>query len=120
MSLKDEIVKAIGAHGLWKGRLTMAIDSGKCDVDPAKASMDNQCDFGKWLYGPTLSAQDKSSPEYTQVRDLHAKFHAVTGKILQCVSTGKKDDCKSVMDTDFKNISNQLTNALMQWKGKLP
>jgi hypothetical protein len=29
ISLKEEITKAIGAHGLWKARLKTAIDTGK-------------------------------------------------------------------------------------------
>ena len=31
---------------------------------------DNQCNFGKWLYGTSLSATDKSSAHYRSVREL--------------------------------------------------
>jgi len=36
MSLHDEISKAIGAHGLWKGRLHRAIENGTSESTPEK------------------------------------------------------------------------------------
>ena len=32
MSFKEEITKAIGAHGMWKAHLRSAIETGKTDA----------------------------------------------------------------------------------------
>ena len=71
---KEEIDKAIGAHGMWKTRLKQAIETGKSEVSVETIRQDNQCNFGKWLYGSTLSAADKSSAQYKTVRELHAEL----------------------------------------------
>lgn len=118
MSLSDEINKAVGAHGMWKTRLVAAIESGKCEIPAEKAGKDDQCDFGKWLYGTTISAQDKASADYAKIRDLHKQFHGVCGKILECVAAGKKDGCQQMLDGEFKAISTKLTSAMVEWKSK--
>ena len=50
MALQDEITKAIGAHGMWKTRLRMAVESGKVDYNIAEVQRDNCCEFGRWLH----------------------------------------------------------------------
>lgn len=86
----QEIDKAIGAHGMWKGRLKIAIDTGKVDAPVTTIRMDNQCVFGKWLYGTTLTSADKSSSDYQAVKTLHAEFHKVAAMVAELVESGKK------------------------------
>ena len=120
MSLADEISKAIGAHGLWKQRLRGAIDSGKSDVSAADAAKDNLCEFGKWLYGPAVSAADKTMPEYQAVKGLHARFHQCAAKVLAAALAGKKSEAEAMLGNtaEFATISGDLTRAMMAWKGK--
>lgn len=114
MSIGQEIDKAVGAHGLWKTRLTRAISSGKVeDSSPKDASSDKKCAFGTWLYG--LSGNDTKSSHYNTVRTLHEKFHRVAGEILQLVVNGNKTAANLKM-VEFDSASAELVNAMRQWK----
>lgn len=116
MSLKDEITKGIGAHGLWKQRLIDAIANGKSDWKPDTVCMDNQCDFGKWLYG--ASPADKKSPHYETVKSLHAQFHKVAGEILRLALSGKKSEANTAMgdNSQYRDLSSKLTKEMMAWR----
>lgn len=115
---KEEIDKAIGAHGMWKTRLKQAIESGKSDISVETIRQDNQCNFGKWLYGGSLSAADKSSVHYKTVRDLHAEFHRCAARVADLALTGMKGDADKMLalDGDFTTVSARLTAAMMEWK----
>ena len=62
MSIKEEINKAIGAHGMWKFRLDQAVEKGTSEFTVDNVRKDNLCDFGRWLYGPTVPAAMKKMP----------------------------------------------------------
>jgi chemoreceptor zinc-binding protein len=117
MNTHQQIVKAIGAHGMWKARLQKAIDQGVSDVSVAVARQDNQCDFGKWLYATDLPAETKGSQHYTQCRDLHRQFHVAAAKVLTLALAAKKDEAAHAigMGSEFANCSASLTKAMMNW-----
>ena len=117
MNLKEQIDKAIGAHGMWKARLKMAIDSGKSEFNPAIVKTDNNCDFGKWLYND-ISPELKKSPIYDTVIKIHAEFHAEAGQVLQLALSGQKEEAEKGMGTGskFSEISASLTRTMMEWK----
>lgn len=121
MADKAEIDKAIGAHGMWKSRLKQAIETGKADTPVETIQSDNQCAFGKWLYGSTLSSTDKTSNHYKTVKDLHASFHKAAGKVAELAMAGKKTDAEKLMgmDGEFTTVSSKLTTAMMEWKKSL-
>ncbi len=116
MSLKDEISKGIGAHGKWKQRILSAIQTGQSEWTPETVRQDNQCDFGKWLYA--CSSQDKSSPHYDKVKELHAHFHTVAGGVLEMALTGDKAKAESAvtMNSEYRSVSGNLTSEMMAWK----
>ncbi|MBK9132100.1 MAG: CZB domain-containing protein [Gammaproteobacteria bacterium] len=115
---KEEIDKAIGAHGMWKARLKQAIETGKSEVSADTIRQDNQCNFGKWLYGTSLSATDKSSAHYRSVRELHAEFHKCAARVADLAVTGQKDEAVRMLALggDFASVSSRLTAAMMEWK----
>lgn len=114
---KEEITKAIGAHGMWKTRLTQAIDTGKMDANVDTVRVDNQCAFGKWLYGATLDAKDKTSPYYEEVRGLHAKFHQAAAQVVELAVAGKKREAQQLMslEGEYTKVSSKLTAAMSAW-----
>ena len=115
---KEEIDKAIGAHGMWKTRLKQAIETGKSEVSVETIRQDNQCNFGKWLYGGSLSASDKSSIQYKAVRELHAEFHQCAARVADLAVAGKKGEADKMLafGGDFTTASAKLTAAMMEWK----
>ncbi len=121
MAIIAEIEKGIGVHGMWKAHLRRAIETGKFDTSVETVRKDNNCDFGKWLYGSTLSPIDKASNSYKTVRDLHAEFHRTAAKIVDLALSGKKDEASKMMslDGEYALISSKLTAKMMEWKKSL-
>ena len=117
MTIHQQIVKSIGAHGLWKASLQRVIDNGTSDVSVAVARQDNQCDFGKWLYGPEMPEAVKRSAHYDQCRRLHQQFHLEAAKVLTFALANKKAEAARAMEThsDFATCSGNLTKAMMDW-----
>jgi len=116
MANVEEIDKAIGAYGAWKARLKSTIASGKTEIPVTAIRVDNECAFGKWLYGQTLTASDKATPDYRTVKDLHAQFHKVAGRVAESAVAGKKDEAERLLAGEFGTTSVKLTAAMMLWK----
>ena len=118
MSLQEEITKAIGAHGMWKNRLHSAIETGKSEFTVDHVSHDNNCDFGRWLYGSSIPPTSKLKPDYDACRRLHADFHREAAGVLKLALSGQKDKALSAMDRNgkFAEVSANLTTAMMKWQ----
>jgi methyl-accepting chemotaxis protein len=119
MSLHDEITKAIGVHGMWKTRLSSAIDAGKSEFSVDQVAKDNACDFGKWIYGPTVPPDAKKMAEYETCRHLHADFHKAAADVLRLAISGDKAKARAgiAANSKFAEISGKLTLAMMKWAG---
>ena len=119
MNTSEAIDKGIGAHGMWKQRIRSAIATGQSEWTPSVVQQDNQCEFGKWLYG--CSAGEKASPHYGQVKDLHASFHKTAASVLSLALDGKKTEAEAaiVSGSDYIKYSSSLTNEMMAWKDTL-
>ena len=114
----DIFTKAIAAHSSWKARLRAAINNGKSDVSPSQVKVDNQCEFGKWLYGTELSPAEKQTENYRAVKQLHAQFHAEAAKVLDAALTGHKDMAEHSLGIggECAKIATALTQATMKWR----
>ena len=120
MSIKEEIDKAIAAHGQWKGKLRTAIDTGQCESTPDRVKKDNNCSFGKWLH-TRIDDSHKNSQHYKVIVDLHAKFHQEAGSILELAMNGDKEAASEKMGLGkpFRHVSAELTAKLNEWKADL-
>ena len=116
MTFENEIIKAIEAHWKWKMRLRSAIDSRKSDANPVEVAKDNICDFGQWLYGPTIPTTARASVDYASVCKLHADFHKCAANVLECVAKGQKAQADALMTGKYAEVSVALTAAMMKWK----
>jgi methyl-accepting chemotaxis protein len=116
MALADEINKAIGAHGMWRTRLKMAIESGKSAFSLERVRSDNQCDFGKWLY--SLASVQKDTIHWKKVQELHQAFHVEAARVLELALKGQKEEAEKELDfnSSFSKASNDLTSAMVKWK----
>ena len=116
MTRQEAIKKAVGAHGQWKARLQSAIETGKSDFTVESVTVDNNCEFGKWLYGdPKLKAETPAP--FDKVRQLHADFHREVAKILALALKGNKAEALKAMghNTNFARMSSSLTLEMMNW-----
>jgi hypothetical protein len=80
-----------------KSRLRPAVDTGKFDVTVAIIGADNQCEFGKWLYGADFSAAEKQTQCFRTAVDLHAKFHREAARVVELATSGHKDQANAAM-----------------------
>lgn len=115
--LKDQIMAAIGAHGLWKGRLANAIEAGQCEFDVKKVECDDHCEFGKWLHG-TIDAGSKQMPDYARVKAQHALFHKEAAKVLRMALAGQKSEATKALNGEYAKVSGDLVQLLREWRGK--
>lgn len=114
-----EINAAIGAHGAWKLKLRTAISHGKSDTSPEVVCKDDQCAFGKWLYGPSLDADTRAGKPYEVVKRLHADFHKCASNVLRKAVSGNERDANALFEGEFTDRSQILVVALSKWKGEL-
>jgi chemoreceptor zinc-binding protein len=118
----DVIQKALAAHSSWKARLRMAIGTGKFDVPVSTVKADNQCEFGKWLYGSELSVAEKQSEHYLSAKQLHAEFHQEAAQVLEWATSGRtaKAEESIGLGGSYSKASNVLTKAMVKWRESLP
>ncbi|MFN3347495.1 CZB domain-containing protein [Pseudorhodoplanes sp.] len=118
--LLNSLDKAIAAHATWKRRLKTAAETGQSDVNPQTVAVDNQCEFGKWLYSATISPSDKGT-DFDTVKKLHAQFHQCAAQTLSKALRRDKAGYESDMSLtgSFTSASAKLTEAMMAWKRRL-
>lgn len=116
--IEDEIGKAIAAHGEWKAWLLGAIIQEKLDVPVGTIIMDNQCAFGKWLYGASISPAIRDSVSYKKVKELHAEFHKAAAHVAELAVAGKKKEAGKLMliEGEYNLVSSRLIMAMIEWK----
>ena len=114
----DVLQKAIAAHSGWKARLRTAVNSGKFDFTTDTVKADNQCDFGKWLYGSEPSAADRQTEHYRTVKQLHAQFHQEAAKVVELATSGHKETAETAigMGGTYSKASQALTEAMVKWR----
>jgi methyl-accepting chemotaxis protein len=116
MATREELGKAIGAHGLWKVRLRDAIAAGASEMTPAQIEADDLCVFGKWLHG--LGEPDTQSEHYDTVHSLHKAFHKEAARVLRLALTGSRIEASQALEIGgaFAIASAALTRAMMNWR----
>ena len=122
MSIQEEIKSAVAAHGMWKARLRNAIDKGVLEIPVATIKVDNQCAFGKWLYGASITPNIRGTKEYQAVKEAHAEFHLAAAKVAELAQVGNKAEANAHMEMggEFAKISVKLTRAMMDWEKAAP
>lgn len=112
-----EIHNAIGAHVAWKVRIHEAIETGSSDFRPEVVTLDNVCDFGRWLY--SLPHEEQSGEHWKKTEQIHAKFHIISGQLLKLALGGKPQEALVLMTDlkgEFVTISKLLTKTLHEWE----
>lgn len=113
--IKEQIRAAIAAHGQWKMRLVDAIKTGKSEFNPTTVKMDNQCAFGKWMYG--LPDEERNCQTCQEIRAAHAKFHQTAGHILELALAGQNTQAEKEigLGSDYARDSAHLVTLLSKW-----
>lgn len=120
MTFQDEIQSAIQAHAMWKINLLKAIEEAASELDPEKVRVDNQCTFGKWLFGETIPDEAKNMPEYAVCSALHRDFHMNTARVLQLALRGERKEALTALGAGsvYFELSAALIQHLKLWQAK--
>lgn len=112
---RDQITRAIGAHGLWQARLRRAVMRGSLDVQARTAGDDDRCEFGRWLHA--LPASDRDGPHFERVRALHADFHREAAAVLALAHQGRHDEARARLEpgAELDRLTTELTEAMIAW-----
>jgi len=115
----DEISAAIQAHARWLFHLQDAVATGDSKFDPQVVGADDHCDFGRWLYAH-LGSANGSTALLTEIKDLHAKFHQTTGRILSLALKGDMKEASRLIaaGSEFRQLSERLVNKLAELKSR--
>lgn len=113
------IEQAINSHALWMSRLRQAILDAQSLIDVEAIRADDQCEFGKWLYGSRLSDDDRASRYYQEVNRLHAEFHQTAARVVELAASGKTRDAYELLYGDYITMSGRLAIAMRAWRDQL-
>jgi hypothetical protein len=107
-----DIMAAINAHIRWKIRL-LNYRNGMSDekFDPAQVCRDDLCKLGRWIHGPA-SKHFRRHDRYLALREKHADFHTVAGKVVQSVDNKDFEVADSLMRAEYTQISRDVVRAL--------
>ncbi|MGV6821216.1 MAG: CZB domain-containing protein [Parvularcula sp.] len=114
-----EIQKALTAHGAWKMRIQTSISRKSIDADPDTVCCDNLCEFGKWLYGPSMDEMTRAGKPYQVIRRLHAEFHECAAEVLREIDAGNMTKANEIFHGEYEFRSHKLSIALSKWRREL-
>ena len=114
-STKD-LRDALAAHAKWKTHLKNAVESGSSEFSVPTVARDDQCAFGKWLYGPA-AAELGGSPHYAACKQAHAQFHASAAEVLGLAVGGQRDEAQKRLGVgqDFARRSAAVASEILAW-----
>jgi hypothetical protein len=105
-------MEIIGAHVMWKQRLTAFIAGESSEtLDPEAIRQDDRCALGKWIYGVGAAMADL--PRYEEVRSLHAQFHQYAADVARLHLEGKTAQAEILLQGDYSRLSERLKHRLI-------
>jgi hypothetical protein len=114
-----DIEQAISAHRQWMAQLRQAVFDALSGIDVQSIRADNNCEFGKWLHGPSLSSDEQLTDHYLEVRQLHAEFHELAGRIVELAAAGQVAESYTLLYGEYITLSGRLILAMRAWQSKL-
>jgi methyl-accepting chemotaxis protein len=107
---------AIQKHVQWKYKFRDALHN-KEQMDAAAISKDNNCEFGKWLYGDAKAQFGKVS-NYAKCVTEHAAFHVEAGKIAVLVNAQNAVEAERLMATGsaYDQASKRVAVSIIELK----
>lgn len=114
-----DIEDAIASHTLWLSHVRQAVLEAQAGMNVESIGAAERCDFGKWLYGPRLSVDDRASVAYRDVESLHAEFHRVAAQVVEFAAAGQTVEAYGLLYGEYVTTSGRLAIALRAWQESL-
>lgn len=114
---KERFDSAILAHGHWKKRLKIAIETSNAELTLKEAKDFYNCPFGQWLH----SKDGKKLPQHSELVRVHREFHEEAVVILQLTLQGLVTEAKGrmVLGSRFGQLTAELINKLVEVRDSL-
>ena len=114
-----DLEQAIAAHVHWMTLLRQAVLDAVSGVDVESIAAHNQCEFGKWLHGPGLSADDRLTDDYLEVWRVHAEFHELARRIVELAAAGQMVEANTLLYGEYITLSGKLVLTMRTWQASL-
>lgn len=112
------VKSALDAHCKWRDRLVAMINGLDESFPIEKASVDNECELGKWLHTVGTSKYI-DLPEFTKLMNSHRKFHANVKLVVDVLKTQGVDAAKLELSGNFQKTSAEVQNDIIDFFEKL-
>ena len=108
--------EAIRSHTTWKVKLSMYLAKPDGSVKAADIEVDHKCDLGKWIHGE--GSVHKHLPEFTVLKDEHARFHKAAAAVVRKADSGAKvtEEVMLGANSEFNNASTKVVSAIMSMR----
>ncbi|HMV04662.1 MAG TPA: CZB domain-containing protein [Accumulibacter sp.] len=114
-----ELDAALAAHVVWMSDLRQAIVNATATPGVECVRADDKCPFGRWLYGSSLSLEERATDYYREVRQLHAEFHEVGARVLELAGQGRVFEAYRILYGEYLTMSGRLALAIRAWQKAL-
>lgn len=105
-------MEIIGAHVMWKQRLTAFLAGNSTEtLDPDTIQLDDRCGLGKWIYGDGKAMSEL--PRYEEVRGLHAQFHQYAADVVRLHLAGNTAEAEKLLQGEYSKLSEKLKHRLI-------
>jgi hypothetical protein len=105
-------MEIIGAHVMWKQRLTAFLAGGSTEqLDPETIRLDDRCALGKWIYGEGTAMSQL--PRFEEVRGLHAQFHQYAADVVNLHLAGNTAEAEQLLQGDYSRLSERLKHRII-------
>ncbi|WP_051940449.1 CZB domain-containing protein [Stenoxybacter acetivorans] len=115
MSKNIDTAAIIAGHEAWIQELKEPKSSKRQEnperYKPEKASADNLCPLGVFLYGE--GKQYEASPEYAALLKAHAEFHLCVGKILSYQEVARFLDATEALREEMPILSQRVKENVL-------
>lgn len=116
---RGHLLAAIQAHRCWLTGLGMAVQEGASWVDLDTVEPEVACEFGRYLAELASRGGASQLPRYGQVREMHAEFHALAGRVLRLAQSGRQDQARMLFETDLQTRGLALLAAMSAWVNEI-
>lgn len=112
------VKSALDAHCKWRDRLVAMINGLDESFPLDKASVDNECDLGKWLHSVGTSKYS-DLPEFIQLMNSHRLFHSCVKDVVEVLKTQGVEAARLELSSNFQKVSVKVQNDIITFFEKI-
>lgn len=112
------VKSALDAHCKWRDRLVSMINGMDDSFPIDKASVDNECELGKWLH-TVGSSKYSELPEFKQLMSSHRMFHSCVKQVVDVLKSQGVEAARLELSGNFQKVSAKVQNDIINFFEKI-